>query len=457
MLQANLFKFSKRRNSTARPTGDGAVVNVVLKAPTSFHNPSFQIAGTAMDYNYMYFDGRYFWITDVVSERNNLWTIHTEMDVLATYKDNILATSAYVEYDNSPNGIIPDQRIPVYTNGTIVKNTAPMPDFDPQNGQAVITVVGQNGCRSYSMFLDDAETLLNNIDSWFQGDAPEFDSENALESAFNLVKYGTLQTLTGGDAAASIKSAIWIPYQIGEGLMQDVMLGLFNTGKQGLPVTNRRASWDLRVTIPWQFQDWRNTSPYTEVMCYIPFVGIVRVPSGLLSATDQQMGLYCSLDIVTGDMSLRLYAQRGTQEINIGVYQANISTPILIGSVNWDLGKVVSGAVSGVASALSGNLGGVAGAALDAIDPQMQTAGGLGGTSAYSTRFLDFEVWCVIHNTLYEPANLSAVCGTPTGEIKQLGTISGYVQTRNASVSTDGFGGVNAEINGLLDGGVYIE
>lgn len=71
-----------------------------LKDDTSILNPMIKIYSTSnlSGYNYMYIPefGRYYYINDISSPRNNEWDISAHVDVLETYKTAILANSAVI-------------------------------------------------------------------------------------------------------------------------------------------------------------------------------------------------------------------------------------------------------------------------------------------------------------------------------------------------------------------------
>lgn len=72
-----------------------------LKDETSILKPVVRIRSTdsgITTYNYMYISefGRYYFIDDIVSINNGLWEISGHVDVLETYKNNILAQSAVI-------------------------------------------------------------------------------------------------------------------------------------------------------------------------------------------------------------------------------------------------------------------------------------------------------------------------------------------------------------------------
>lgn len=76
-----------------------------LKDDTSILNPKIKIYSSSnlSGYNYMYISefGRYYYINDISSPRNNEWDISAHVDVLETYKVAILANSAVIRRQES--------------------------------------------------------------------------------------------------------------------------------------------------------------------------------------------------------------------------------------------------------------------------------------------------------------------------------------------------------------------
>lgn len=102
-MQAIFYKFSKRKNSTAVPGGQGNERDLTLKNGSSIITPTFLVAGESFDYNYCSFNGRYYWITDITSVRNELWEVQCRVDVLASWKNEILNSKGFVKYSSSDN------------------------------------------------------------------------------------------------------------------------------------------------------------------------------------------------------------------------------------------------------------------------------------------------------------------------------------------------------------------
>ena len=63
----------------------------------------------------------------------------------------------------------------------------------------------------------------------------------------------------------------------------------------------------------------------------------------------------------------------------------------------------------------------------------------------------------VFHDTNVAPDSVAARIGTPSMAVKTIGTLSGFIQTRAASVNASCYDDVRAEINTLMDGGFFYE
>ena len=161
-LSATFYTLSKRKNSTKQPTGTGTVLSVDLKSGTSFISPTFllNISGTPT-YNYLQFEGWYYFIKDKVSVRNNLWELQCEVDALATAKTEILNTHAYVLYDNTTNSQIPDNRIPMKTTATVSANSVACP-FEPDSGCYILSLTGSHDTTG--IYKTDSNGLADLVD-----------------------------------------------------------------------------------------------------------------------------------------------------------------------------------------------------------------------------------------------------------------------------------------------------
>ena len=92
--------FNKRKNSTKRPAG-GSVRNVVLLDDVSLYSPVFECNYWDYNDNYCKWSGRYYYVVDVVCKRRDVFDVHCEIDPLATWKDDIKGTNAFVTFSTS--------------------------------------------------------------------------------------------------------------------------------------------------------------------------------------------------------------------------------------------------------------------------------------------------------------------------------------------------------------------
>lgn len=120
-MLVNLYSFSKKTNSTKRPTGTGTEYHVQLNETSSIMNPILSLKlpqnETFIDKNYAYipYFNRYYFINEVTYDLG-LWVLSLTCDVLATAKLEIGNSTQYImrsasEYD----GDIIDTAYPVKT------------------------------------------------------------------------------------------------------------------------------------------------------------------------------------------------------------------------------------------------------------------------------------------------------------------------------------------------------
>ena len=106
-------------------TDQQSITDVLLKRDTSILRPVLLVndARGVTDFNYMYiseFD-RYYFIDDIRSTHNNIWEISGHVDVLETYKDQILSNQAVIRRQtNKFNTYLNDPEWKVYADENVV-------------------------------------------------------------------------------------------------------------------------------------------------------------------------------------------------------------------------------------------------------------------------------------------------------------------------------------------------
>ena len=90
-FRVNLYEFSKRSNSTLRPSGNGFIADCRTNEPVDLMAPVFKFNMTGpFNYNYLYVQNwdRYYWI-DSWTWDNGIWTCSCSIDPLASWRNSI--------------------------------------------------------------------------------------------------------------------------------------------------------------------------------------------------------------------------------------------------------------------------------------------------------------------------------------------------------------------------------
>lgn len=488
-MTANFYTFNKRRNSTKIPDAQmtPTSLSIALKSPTSYRNPSLHVdAAGGFPYNYLEWDNWFYWIDDVVSVGNDRFDIRCSLDVLGTLRTYILATTAFVLYDETANSELPDGRLSVKTTKGVSINSGVFQYLGGHSfpgGTIVAGIITDKGASFYEMDGSTADNLLDDINdteipdllpiphiSWDE-DPLEGVVEALSVIATNMVKSlrHFLGSRTAADCIISAKQLPVLPGAI-SGITETIYLGTWNSGESGKRITNRIVMDSCDVAIPWTFSDWRRNAPYTELYLYIPFVGLISLSPGDLVGTSN-IHITASLDVISGDVLFEVQAGGGGLGGGqyIGQYGGNIAGAYAIGSSSVSIGQQVVTAIGstaagaaivatgGAAAVMAAKIGaaGIAGIiASNTPTPSSITGGGGGASLGLAATCYCFTV---THDTNVAPASVSASIGTPAMAQKSLGSLTGFVQTKCASVSAPFYQGILDEVNAALDGGVFIE
>lgn len=477
-ITVNFYSFSKRDNSTAVPSTVLNSYSCNLKEGCSMLTPTLilEFAGIP-NWSHFSMEGRFYKITDIRSIRQSIIEVSGTVDVLATWKANILATSAFVAYDTTANTEITDRRLSVKTTPTRSENAGNAWDYLGKGLCVMINVVGEDRCATYALSLSaaigliDSTRLQNYLDGILEEVDPDDPPTDWLEKIADAITNGFRQFVSAPSAADCIKSAfiLPIPYSSVSGTSETIMLGQFNTGITGKLRTNRGIQDASYVAIPWQASDWRRNAPYHEIYLYIPFIGVVSYPA---SACIGASGFYvdAAFDETAGDavftVALDAISAGSAQKV-IGQYTTNIAANFAIGSSNITPKQLMTAigsaavavgaaAISGGATMVAAGTAGIMGE-MNSVSPIPSSVGGAGGGAVLALFGYIPRCMTIFHDTNVAPSSVSAVIGTPTNQVKSLSGLTGYVETRNASVAGGMTDSERMAINKYLDGGIYIE
>lgn len=467
-MNATFYNFSKRVNSTKVPDANvsGTTYNVVYKMPTSRRNPTIRINADTFDFNYCLLDGKYYFVTDIVSVRNDLWDVNLSIDVLGTYRAQILATTAYVLYDTGGDPEIVDTRLQIKSDFTISAADTEMPQMEG-GGVYALTAIGKSSTDSW--ILDSTSQLTNLLEQEWSGifnpqvqpTLPGIPEQ--IKASIDYIVEVIGQLFSSGNAPQCIRACYWIPWDITGDETDTIYLGNFNTGVSGLRVKRNSVTYSFTVNIPWQCNDWRRNSPYTQVYLYLPFIGLVNIPTAAITKWSS-MSVQYSISKRTGELSVMVHT--GNQIV--GIYQGNSAINIPLGQSNVPTAQRTTALIETVTSAAAmafggigvpvgaASLAGVAGnlAGIMAGSPSC-IGSASGGTDASLPRMI--RCFTVFHDTNVTPASVSSAIGLPAFRSESLGSISGYCQCHEASVQGVAMLDDYEAINNYLNTGVFIE
>lgn len=444
--------FNKRKNSTKRPSG-GHKRNVVLLDDVSLYSPVFQSEYWDYNDNYCYWANRYYYVTDVVTLRQNLFEVHCEIDPLATWKDDITATTAFVTFSTSSYDIgIPDYRLssdPI----TITKSSS-TPVFPDLNEAYVVTYIGTDSCPSVGI----SEETLKKLQGKMMSD--KF-VETCRDWYKKLIKTGETDGLITSNLIASligntsntVTSCIYMPKFYGHKGQSIVLAGEFWTGLVGT-IPYHALSETYHIRIPWAFPagDFRNRAQFTTLAIYLPGYGFIALNADNYQG-QSSIPIQATLDSFTGEITYLIDGKaKGT---------CTTGYPVQVGtSQKGNVMGAVSGVAQAVQSGYSGNIAGAIGGGFNAVrsaigvDPS--SVGSMGGSSAFEC-YKNILVLVMAHNTNVDPASVAGTIGRPLNAVRNIGSLSGYVQTADAEVPTTAPDEYKTVINDSLNGGMYLE
>lgn len=492
-LTVYFANISKKRNSTLQGTFTTSY-DVVLKAPTSLDRPTFLVSAAVFDYNAAKWGDRYYFIDDIVSVRNGQWEVSCVLDVLATYKADILASTQYITYSaNAANTWLPDTRIPLLKSTSVQKDAVNIPYFTT-SGFWVLTVNGKNGCVAYIINnRAQLDALISSVNTWrddgitsiLNGSAGGVTytwSATDLDVNFESLGKMLIQTGVVGNAYANapqnLRSCIWVPlvssYFHDTSSTGSIYLGEFDTGVGAHKCAVGAIHTQLTVNIPWQHNDWRR-GVCEDVYLYLPFAGLIRLAADAI-AHASSLSIYVSVSATDGTVCYRV--TDGTA-YTLGTYGGSCAANYAIGiNQQASAGQILQSGLDGVEKQLTAavnssispvSAAGVAGMELyqaartsyDIANTSYSctptTLGSFGGGAGLGLGITRIEIYTVSHDTAVAPSAMATTMGRPLMKAESLSGHTGFTQCANAHVAASAQAQELDAIDAYLNSGFFIE
>lgn len=468
----------------------------VIRDNTSVLSPVIMLEQTSdfkiYQYNYCFIPslGRYYFITDIVTNTNQLWTITLKVDTLMTYYDTIIVQKAFVSRnEHDYNFSIKDGRIP-FDYEISVSETTPtnlsgktITSFDTSllnpntSYNYIMDVVTDYNVYTRSNVASPSSVLPTiNYLAFPRGFDYIYSTNDTSISAIN-------QKLLADDSLYSyVKSLVLFPFaihtsdtggtnslHIGSKTITDDSINVFveNTGSNYF-----NAAY---FSINKKNNDFRDYSPYTKIELYLPFLGWITLDSNncygnILVTYNVNFNDGSAQVIVTNETTAKLLYQSTCQlGVKIGLNTTNaaeVQRNSLTNALNLTMGIT-----NGVISFATGNpLGVVAGAmsttktVTDYVSRQMNNIERAFGnvSSGYNGLYGPNQVRLrtSTYKALFEPTNTNFLKynGGPFYTFKTLSELTGYTEV--ASIHLEGFSDAmdseKDEIESLLKQGVIL-
>lgn len=459
--------YSKRKNSTTKPSSTGTDVTVKLKDDCSIINPIIESATMPVTANYVYISdfGRYYFVTNVVYVTKTIKNFQLEVDVLATYKTAIGNTVARIAFSSTGYDTdIVDPRIVIKT--TKLKN---------ENSAA--TELDNTGCYVLTVY-NNGNTTSNGLATSYVLDAANMIALKQFLGDDTV--YAALKSYFVGEPLDSVFGCIWVPFDIAltpGAAVSNIHIGNDDSTSHGYVInayemagTGVLQGTEITLAIPYRYNDFRDIAPYSTAQLYLPGAGKVDLNLGDWLDTVNIKITY-TMEYGTGDLTYYLKDFGGNL---IQTVSCNVASLCPLGQITNNGAGIISstgGAAAGLGAvafgALTGNTVATAGAAMGLLASAASFAASanthgasLKGNSGGRTSTEITDVIITVFDADTEDvtnANYIAKKGRPVAATHAINTHSGFVQCDDASVDIIGTAIEKDRVNQYLNAGFFYE
>ena len=448
MTEIVLYHFSKRKNSTKRPTGQGTEVPCLLKSATTFQSPTFILQrpmNDVLQFNYAKWADHYYFIDSTTSINAGQTEISCTEDVLATYKNEIGNYTCFIERSSNQTTLTNDTMY-IPTNDWVLstRNVSHKEKImtSTYSQQYIIRVVSRTGVASYYINGDQLNNLLDYM--YTESNFADVIKDAITKLMFDPFKY--------------IVDLKWIPFvesAFKNNNNEAIQLGFWDSG-----VMAKRIDEDTVVNFSYSFAfdnplyaitDFRYYNPsFSNYFIKLPFIGVVALNPYKI---DESVNALYQFDATSGLCNVFLQSKK----VVFASYQFQLSVPVQIGYASTNIAQLTTSAVSLVSAGLQGNIAQGISSGIEAgrsiTAPEVSMLGTIGNISnILNNQILEFNSYAC---TSIDPDGASE--GYADGNVRYISGLSGYIKCRNASIEISGFTGDQEAVNNYLNSGFYYE
>lgn len=448
------YDFSKKVNSTAVPSGQGTAVDCYIKENTSAFNPTFVLNSNSWpSYNYAYWSPYYYFVADIVCTANNLFEITCSIDVMASWRTDILATNTFVNRSaSSYNVMIKDPEVGnTQEEVRVAQEDSYYTDFDSV-GCYLLRVAGADASSPAGVgtFVLNKAELADALNFMVSNDVWDAAWDGVVKSVFNpfqyvlslkwiAVSYTTMTNLNSGTSKIRFGWSWESPHYYHV---------LSSTHYNFYVSLNKPTHY---------YSDFRKYDPsFSRYRLLLPGCGEFDIPSIDCDSFD---GVVCNVDFLT--CKATYYGNEVITDNQIFKFDGILGAEVQMSQVSHD---IMQGISSGVGGAIAGLTianpyaagAGLALGAMGAMHAIIQgnpssngTNGAVGDLMAnQAIRFTEIN---------YGSTGFPINYGRMYNQNATLSSLSGFTKCPEASIDCNAPDELKNKINGFMQSGFYIE
>lgn len=461
MFTVRLYNFSKKENSTARPSSGARSFSCIVKTGTGILNPTIELdiglTESPAQYNYAYIVefGRYYFIEEWTFSPA-LWTAHLSVDVLATYKTEIGGASLYaLRAANNYDGSIIDNLYPTKTGCTFSRDVLQIPWAGTvDRGVFILGIVTKTShYGSIDYYAVGSEDMAGIVDSLMNDVVVDTNGFNTTDASLAL-------QLNLIDPLQYIKSCIYIPVAIGN-IPGSTGGGNVTFYNYDIPVRSYKRlgatpyfTKTLTFTIPKHPQtnargNFVNVSPYTNIVVSIPPFGEFEIDTTYTSNASE-ITANIRVDVPTGRAILSLYVGNTLLQKS----ETNLGVSVQLSQVSRDYLGAATGSLGAIGNALKGDFMGAIngiGNAYTSMIPKSKSTGQGGSYAQFlEAPRLDAQFFTCVDDDITQN-------GRPLCKMITPASLGGYMLIQDGDVATNGTAAENKAIKNYLETGFYYQ
>lgn len=132
-----LYRTRSEKNSISKSLQSELSLEGTLRDETSIKNPVLRVVGdtSIVSYNYVYIESfsRYYFVNDIRSVRTGLWELYLTVDVLMSFKTEILGCVGIIDHTTT---VLTDEYLPSDIWQALVKDKTDIINF---NGSSLLS------------------------------------------------------------------------------------------------------------------------------------------------------------------------------------------------------------------------------------------------------------------------------------------------------------------------------